>query len=315
MFIDHADVERYVIPAQLALAMFGMGATLRVADFVDVARDFRGLILGLALQLIMVPLLAVGFIAVFDLGPGWAVGLCLVAVVPGGAFSNLLTFLGRGNVALSISVTVTSTALCVITVPILLNLIVSSYLPADFHFPLGRVILEIGGYLLIPLIIGMVVYRRVPKHALRLARFGIRGAVVLLVLIVISSLRSGRIKIPEYGWEPPMLIILFGTVMAVITPHISRVLGRFDDDTVALSIEVVVRNVGVALLMIQYFFPGQPEQGHVLYSCLFFAGASGFFALPLWLGHRYGWPIVLGRRRYPRDERSDLPVRAQRSAR
>jgi BASS family bile acid:Na+ symporter len=310
--IDHADVEAYVIPAQLALAMFGMGATLKVTDFFAVARDFRGLILGLALQLLMVPLLAVVFIEVFALTPGWAVGLCLVAVVPGGAFSNLLTFLGRGNVALSISVTVTSTALCVITVPVLLDLIVSSYLPVDFRFPLGRVILEIGGYLLIPLIVGMVVYRGLPRHAERLARFGIRGAVILLIVIVVSSLRSGRIKIPEYGWEPPLIILAFGIVMAIITPHIARLLGRFDDDTVALSIEVVVRNVGVALLMIQYFFPGQPEQGHVLYSCLFFAGASGFFALPLWVGHRFGWPVVLGRKRYPR---SDLPVRAQRPAR
>ena len=298
--MTHADVETYVIPAQLALAMFGMGATLKVTDFVAVVRDLGGLALGLGLQLVMVPLLAVGFIAAFDLGPGWAVGLCLIAAVPGGAFSNLLTFLGRGNVALSISVTVASTALCVVTVPLILELMVSSYLPADFRFPLGRVVLEIGGYLLVPLIIGMLCHRAWPDHAERLARFGIRAAVVLLVVIVISSLRSGRIKIPEYGWEPPLIIIAFGTLLAIITPQITRLFRRYDDDTVALSVEVVVRNIGVALLVIQFFFPGEPEQGHVLYSCLFFAGASGLFALPLWVSHRFGLPIVLLRRRRPR---------------
>lgn len=299
MTFTHADVETYVIPAQLAMAMFGMGATLKAADFLDVARDLRGLLLGLGLQLIFVPLLALGFISVLDLGPGWAVGLCLIAAVPGGAFSNLLTFLGRGNTPLSIAVTVTSTALCVITVPIVLELTVSSYLPDDFRFPLGRVVIEIGVYLLVPLIAGMVCYRVWPSRSERIARFGIQAAVVLLLVIVVSSLRSGRIKIPEYGWGPPLVILAFGFALMLLVPQISRMFRRVDGDTLALSIEVVVRNIGVALLVVQFFFPGQPEQGHVLYSCLFFAGASGLFALPLLLCHRYGLPIVLFRPRRP----------------
>ena len=99
----HAFVEAYFVPIQLALAMLGMGATLTVQDFIDVVRDPRGLALGWALQLVFVPLAAFAFVELLELEPGWAVGLCLVAVVPGGTFSNLLTFLGRGNLALSIS--------------------------------------------------------------------------------------------------------------------------------------------------------------------------------------------------------------------
>jgi BASS family bile acid:Na+ symporter len=299
--LSHADVETYLVPLQLATAMFGMGATLGVSDFLAVTRDPRGLALGLGLQLVFVPLLAVAFIAGFDLGPGWAVGLCLVAAVPGGAFSNLLTFLGRGNVALSISVTVCSTALCVLTVPALLRLLVSSSLPASFVFPLHRVVIEIGAYLLGPLLLGMAVFRVAPRWSPALARLGIRAAVVLIVVIALSAMGSGRIKIPEYGWTPPLIIVLFGVALAVLTPQISRLFGRFDDDTLALGVEVTVRNIGVALLVVHFFFPGLPEQGQVLYTCLFYAGASGLFALPLVILHRFGGPLVLlrGHRRRP----------------
>lgn len=298
--LDHAWVETYLVPLQLAMAMFGMGATLSPRDFLQITRDPSGLALGLALQLLFVPLLALGFIAAFDLGPGWAVGLCLVAAVPGGAFSNLLTFLGRGNVALSISVTVCSTALCVLTVPLLLRIMVSTSLPADFVFPTHRVVLEIGGYLLGPLIAGMVVFRMLPGKTERIARFAVRAAVILIVVIAVSAMRSGRIKIPEYGWAPPLIIVLFGTSLAVLTPQITRLARRFDDDTLALGVEVTVRNVGVALLVVHYFFPGSPEQGHVLYTCLFYAGASGLFALPLVFLHRLGGPLVLLRAHNPR---------------
>lgn len=298
--LSHAAVETYLVPLQLATAMFGMGATLSIRDFLAITRDPFGLALGLGLQLVFVPLLALGFIVAFNLEPGWAVGLCLVAAVPGGAFSNLLTFLGRGNIALSISVTVCSTALCVLTVPALLGLLVSSSLPDSFAFPVHRIVIEIGAYLIGPLVLGMIAFRLAPRHSPWLARFGIRSAVVLIVVIALSAMGSGRIKIAEYGWTPPLVILLFGISLAVLTPHLTRLLGRFDDDTLALGVEVTVRNVGVALLVVHFFFPGQPEQGQVLYTCLFYAGASGLFALPLVILHRFGGPLVLLRSRHPR---------------
>ncbi len=296
----HSLAEIYFVPLQLALAMLGMGATLSVREFGSIARDPRGLAIGLVLQLVVVPGIAVGFISAFDMSPGWAVGLILVAAVPGGAFSNLLTYLGRGNVPLSISVTVASTSACILTVPLLLRLLAGSYLPAEFTFPLERIIVEIFAYLLVPLAIGMLIYRRWGRGAVRLSRWSIRASLLLIVLITISALGSGRIKVAEYGVVPPLLIVLFGLSIAILAPHVSRLLGRYDDDTVALGIEVSVRNVGIALLMIHFFFPGTDAQGHVLYTCLFYAGFSGFLAVPLVLLHRAGRSVVLLRRRHVR---------------
>ena len=84
---------------------------------------------------------------------------------------------------------------------------------------------------------------------------------------------------------------------ALLVPQLSRLLGRYDEDTLTLGVQTAMRNMGVSLLMARFFFPGQPEQGHVLYTCLFYAGTAVWYALPSVVAHRLGWPIVLGRAR------------------
>lgn len=293
----HDFVESTFIPAQLVTAMLGMGATLSARDFHSVLRESRGLAVGLVLQLVFVPLWAFLFAHFCGLSRGWAVGLILVSVVPGGAFSNLLTFFARGTVALSIALTVACTSLCVITVPLLLRLLTAADLPPDFELPIGRIVFEIFFYLLIPLLAGMLIYRFAESWSKAVSRWSIRASMLLLVLITVSALGSGRIRVAEYGWGPPLLILAFGVTLAVLTPHLSRLAGRFDDDSVAIGIEVTVRNIGVGLLLIHFFFPGSEAQGHVLYTCLFYAGISGPIAIPMVLAHRYSGRVVLLRRR------------------
>lgn len=291
----HTIVEEYFIPAHLVLAMLGMGATLTVQDFINVLRDAKGLIIGLGLQLVIVPLLAMALIQGFGLSPGWAVGLMLVAVAPGGSFSNLLTYSGKGNTALSVSLTAVSNVLCILTIPLLLHLLVAEHMPTDFQVPTVPIIKEILAYLIIPLLLGMVVRRLNSRAAVSFSRWVILGSIVLLAAIIVSSLGSGRIRVAEYGWGPPLRLTLFGFMLALLSATVCRGLGRYDDDTVALTSEVVVRNISVALLFVKFFFPGEPAQGHVLYSCLFYAGASFFFGIPVAAGNRLGrgplWPL------------------------
>ncbi|HMR77870.1 MAG TPA: bile acid:sodium symporter [Polyangiaceae bacterium] len=298
----YQSIEPFLVPAQLILAMLGMGATMTVADFGSVGRDPRGLAIGLALQWLYVPAVAMGFIHVFGLSQGWAVGLLLVSAVPGGAFSNLLTFLGRGNVPLSIAVTSVTTLGSVLAVPLILQLGAGAILPPDFHFPIPRVMAEIFGYLLAPLAFGMAIRKRFPGAAPGISRWAIRGSLALVITIAVASLGTGRIRLAESGFGPPLIIVLFGTFLAVSIPQLCRLLGRFDDDTVALTIEVAVRNVGLGLLVVHFFFPGQKEQGMVLFSALFYAGASPAFAIPAMLRHRFGKSAVLLRRPKPRPQ-------------
>ena len=300
MFHALASLDVVLVPLQLVLAMAGMGATMTLADFKSIVRDPSGLALGLVVQVVCVPLLAVGLAQALGLGKGWAVGLLLVAAVPGGAFSNLLTFFGRGNVPLSIAITTVSTLGCIATVPLVLRVAARSHLPPGFVLPTQRIVVEIFAYLLIPLAAGMVLRRFAPGRSAAVSRWSIRGALSLIALITLGALGSGKIRVVEFGWQPPLVIVAFGASLALGVPQLMRALGRYDDDTVATTIEVAVRNVGVALLLVHFFFPGQPEQAHVLYTALFYAGASPAFALPIMFRHRWGRSAVLFRRRRPR---------------
>ncbi len=293
----NALIETYGLPLQLVLAMFGMGATLSVRDFLQVARHPVGLALGLALQLLLVPALALTIVHTVGLSKGWAVGLLLVAVVPGGTVSNLLTFIGRGDAALSVTVTAVTTVVAVFSIPLFLPVLTGG---VDVALPTARIVRDILLFLLTPLVVGMLVFRFLTQHAQTISKWSIRGSLALVGLITVGALSSGRIDVLGYGFGPPLVIIAFGTTLALVTPQLCRLLGRYDEDTVALSVEVVARNIGIALLMVRFFFPGEEAQAHILYTCLFYGGASIFFALPILIRHRLGRGAVLLRRPYPR---------------
>lgn len=278
--------ENFIVPAQLLLAMLGMGATLTVNDLVEVLRERASVGVGLALQWVFVPALTLLTIQWFELSPGWAVGLLLIAVVPGGTASNLFTHVGNGNTALSVALTVVTTLASVVTVPLMLGLFARAYLPEEFVFPAARATTEIVVYLLLPLATGMWLLHRFPSRAGLLSRICIRTSMLMIGFLVFSSMGSGRIRVEAYGWGPPLKLVAFGTLLAVFTPILCRIARRYEDDATAISIEVCARNIGLALLLVRNFFPGKETQGQVLYSCLFYAGMSFFLTLPMVIRHR-----------------------------
>ncbi|NOY94046.1 MAG: bile acid:sodium symporter family protein [Deltaproteobacteria bacterium] len=287
--------EAWLVPAQLFFTMLGMGATLSARDFLELARRPHGVGVGVVLQLVAVPLLAMLFVALLDIPPGWAVGLFLVAAVPGGAASNLLTFIGKGSVPLSIAITTLTTLVSLVSVPLVLRLTASQHLPEDFSLPTLQVIREIGLWLLGPLALGMLFRRVWPQHSGRLEKIGVRTGIALILVIAISSVGSGRLAILEHGPWPPARIALFVLLLLLLAPQLCRLLGQDDPSTIAISVEVVVRNTSIGLLLVHYFFPGRPEQGEVLYTCLLYAGLAAPSTLPMLLRHRRGHSAVLFR--------------------
>jgi BASS family bile acid:Na+ symporter len=303
-----AFAEAVLVPIQLFLALLGMGATLTVRDFLRVFEQPRGLAVGVGMQWLVVPAITAAFVALFDLSPGWAVGLVLVAAVPGGATSNLFTFLGRGNVPLSIAVTVTTTLACIGMIPLILRILAAPYLPEGFSFPTLRILRDIAIYLLLPLALGMVVRRVKPGAADTFSKWAIRGSVLAIAIIAVSSLGSGRIDLKAYGWGPPLVLVGFLAFLTLVSPQLVRLVGHDDADATAIGIEVVVRNVGIGLLLLRFFFPDDPaEQGKVLFTCLFYSGGAGLFALPLLLRGRAGKSPALFRKPLTKETPSPAP--------
>ncbi len=212
MYWDYAAWEYVLSAALLVCAMFGMGATLNARDFLGVLKSPQGLCLIVTMQIVVMPLVAIVLARFFELPAGIAIGMVLVSALPGGLFSNVLTFLGRGNVALSVSATAVSTVGCLFTTVTVLKIFAATELPDDFSMPAGRILAEVGLCLLLPLLLGMILHRAAPRLAPKATSFCVRASWVLLVIIVSAALLAGRLDLTAYGWKSPLVIVLFGMI-------------------------------------------------------------------------------------------------------
>lgn len=310
MHFDYAQFEYLLSAALLVLAMFGMGTTLRPVDFAGVARAPQGVLLVIVLQILVTPLLAIGLARAFSLPPEVAIGMLLVAALPGGLFSNVMTFVGRGNVALSVSATAICTLGCLVTTTFVLKTFGSTQLPDDFSMPAGRILSEISLCLLVPLTLGMVFTRMWPHWARRTTKFCIRGSLVLLGLIIVGSSVSGRMDVTQFGWKSPLAIVLSQIIAIWICYLFGAVLRLPVRDSFAVAIEVVVRNAHLGVLLKASLFPAGDEKaglmgGGVLFVVLFYGGISllmGGFEV---VSRRRGWGLHARDRRLAEQENSE----------
>ena len=211
----YVKYEYWIAVFQLVLAMLGMGATLTAKDFRDVLLEPLAISIGTAIQLVAVPLTAFIFIQLLGLGAGLATALALIAAIPGGTVSNIFTYLARGHVALSISITAVTTLVCLVTTPLILALMIGDYLPADFTMPKGQIMKEIGLTLLLPLSIGMLYLHYFPSSAPTLSKWSIRASLLGILAIVVGSAAAGRLNMSAFGYENVLMVILFAVILVV----------------------------------------------------------------------------------------------------
>ena len=250
--MDQNPLVEIGLPIALFVIMAGIGLTLSVADFRREARTPRGAVVGSLAQLVVMPALGFGIAALLQLPPAMAVGLVIVAACPGGTSSNLVTFLARANVALSIVLTVIASIVTIVTLPMFANLALR-WQPADaaaaVSVPLGRTIGLLVGIVLIPVLLGMAVRRRMPQRAARLeSSVSAFGGIVLAVLIVgiAISLRDQFFDLLAQAGPAALLLNLAGLGVGWLVAR-GAGLGRADRRT--LAIELGIKNSTLGILI------------------------------------------------------------------
>ncbi len=287
---------------QLVLAMFGMGATLTTDDFRDIVREPRAFSFGTAMQLLMVPLFALAFISLSGIAGGVAAGIALIAAIPGGTTSNIFTYMARGNVPLSISITAITTLACLLTTPLILTLLATEYLPGDFRMPAAQIIRDIAFTLLLPLLLGMAFLRFLPRHAPAVSKWSIGASLFVILLIVIGSSSAGRLDIEAFGVQNMLWVLLFLLILVLAGWLAPRLLGLSRADSTAIEMELVVRNINLGVLLKASIFPVVPGGDNrvgdlVLLSVLAYGGLQLLSAAALIvLRRRSAQPTTLGPR-------------------
>jgi BASS family bile acid:Na+ symporter len=290
---NYAVYEHPLAASQLFLAMLGMGSLLAPRDFLREIKQPRSLLVGFGFQWLLVPLIAYGLSAILPIPAGIGVGLIIVASVPGGTLSNILTLYGRGNIALSISLTSITTVAALATTPLLLNLLLTQYLPEDFRMPTGRIAQDIVVTLIAPLLVGMLIRSRVSiGHAEQFAKWMIRFSLVLILIMTVGASGSGRLSIEAYGLTGVVSLVLFAVLVQGSGLLVTRFMGMTKRDGLAIVVEATFRNISLAVAIKAIVFPAQtgtldPIGDAVLFVALLYGGISFFMTMI---------PVVIHRR-------------------
>ena len=238
----------------LALVMLGMGLTLDVADFAAVLRLPGAVALGFAAQYTIMPLLGWSVGKMLALPAPFAVGLILVACCPGGTASNVVTYLARGNVALSVLMTMCSTLAAVVMTPLLTGWLAGAYVPVDAW----GIFLTTAQVVLAPVLAGLLLHHQAPRLAAFILPAGPIMSVLVISLIVGSIIGQSASAIFAHGGQ----LLLAVTMLHGGGFFLGYVLGRlsgFDlGVTRTLSIEVGMQNSGLGAVLAKTRFAAEP---------------------------------------------------------
>lgn len=243
-----------VLTFLLGIVMFGMGTTLSVKDFVLVFKRPRDVFLGAVAQFFIMPFLAFSLATIFQLDPALTAGVILVGTCPGGTSSNVITFMSKGDVALSVTMTSVSTVLSPILTPAITYLLIGTKIAFD---PVGM-FLSIVQIVIVPICLGVAVKTFLPKLA----------AAATDYTPAISSIAISLIIAGVIGASKNAIVANFGIILLVVILHnclgyalgfaVARLTGLSWKKAVALSIEVGMQNSGLAVGLAKAHFAAMP---------------------------------------------------------
>ena len=174
----------FIVLPILTLLMFDLGLTLRLLDFVLIAKRPRAVFVGLFGQLIMLPLIAYAIASLFSLPPIFFIGVMLIACCPGGSSSNIFSMLAKGDVALSVSLTALSSIITLVTVPAIMQW-VTVYVGASqgIQLPVVNLLMQNVFTMLVPIVLGILCRKYYSNVAMKMDRVLSKIAFPALMLL------------------------------------------------------------------------------------------------------------------------------------
>lgn len=238
------------IVALLAVVMFGMGLTLHLSDFRNVLRMPRLIVAGVTLQYTIMPLTAVALSRLMDLDPLLTAGMVLVGTSPGGTASNVICYLAKGNVALSITLTAASTFLAVLLTPLLTEVLVGR----SVDVPALNMLLSILLMVIVPVSAGLLLNRFAGGLLKPIRAVFPLLSVVTIILIIAIIVALNAHQLHKIGATVLLAVVLHNAAGLVFGYYSSRLLGYSPAECRTLAIEVGMQNSGLAVALgIKYF--------------------------------------------------------------
>ena len=239
------------LPFALFIIMLGMGLGLTVKDFTRIFVEPKAVIIGLIAQLIIVPVVGFLLAMFFPLSPELAVGVVILAACPGGPTSNLVTYLVKGNVALSITLTAISSLVTVFTIPLVVNLAMQQFMAESvaLQLPFLKTVIQIAVITLIPVSLGMLTHHYAPTLAATIEKKVKWLSLFFLGLIIVGLLLKERENVSSFFLQVGGVTLTLNVLTMVLGYGLSVLTGLNRECAKAITVEVGIQNGTLAILI------------------------------------------------------------------
>jgi len=271
------------LPFALFIIMLGMGLGLTIKDFTRILVKPKAVIIGLIAQLIIVPVVGFLLAIFFPVSPELAVGVVILAACPGGPTSNLVTYLVKGDVALSITLTAISSLVTVFTIPPVVNLAMQKFMAESVSLQLTflKTVIQIALITLIPVSLGMLIHHYAPALAATIEKKVKWLSLFFLGLIIVGLLLKERANVSSFFLQVGGVTLALNVLTMVLGYSLSVLTGLNEESAKAITVEVGIQNGTLAIVIASApTFLNNPNMAipAAIYSLLMFV-TSGIFAV------------------------------------
>jgi len=274
-------LTQVILPVSLFIIMLGMGLSLKVANFQAVLKTPKAVGIGLFAQMVLLPLLAFLIAVLLSLPPEIAVGLIIIALAPGGATSNLLTYLAKGDVSLSISLTAVVSLVTPFTLPLMVAFSMSYFIgdSASFNLPILSTILQLFIITLVPVALGMVVLAYWENVAKKIETFLKWFSILFLLLIIVLIVLKNINQMGAFFAQAGLATLLLNVSALWMGYQLAKSAKLTQPQATSIGFEVGIQNGTLALVVAGTLIGNEAMMiPAVTYSLLmFFSG--GLFAM------------------------------------
>lgn len=275
------------LPIALAFIMFSLGLGLTIDDFFRVARQPRDVLVGILSQVVLLPMAGFALASTWPMAPELALGVMLIAAMPGGVTSNALTAFAGGDVALSISLTAVTSMVSVITVPLIVGLSHHQLMGGDSlgDFSVASTALQVFVIVTLPVILGILTHHLAQPAARRLKPKAHTLSMLLFVLVLVGAVAEARDNIVPYFAQAGLVTLVLNVVMMVVAWTMAHFLASGRRQRIAITMECGLQNGTMAIAVGVLLFDG----GLIIvpaatYSLTMFATALLYLGAIRWRG-------------------------------
>jgi len=242
------------IPWILGIIMLGMGMTMTVDDFKGVLQSPKAVLIGVVAQFMVMPGLAFILCKLFNLPPEIAVGVILVGCCPGGTASNVITYMAKGNVALSVACTSVSTLLAPVLTPAIFYLLASQWLKIDAT----SMFISILQVVLLPIVIGLILRTWLKRQVESYIQVMPLVSVIAIVAIVSAIIGGSKAAIFQSGLLILAVVVLHNGLGYLLGFTAARFFKLPYADSKAIAVEVGMQNSGLGVALAAVHFAASP---------------------------------------------------------